>query len=258
MGSILLILIVYALIVHFGFNDPKDSGTFGDMFGGVNALFSGFAFAGLLAAIMLQKEELGLQREELEQTREELKGQKEQLEEQNKTMRLQRFESTFFNLIEILQDSISRIQLNGEIGRITFRGYYNILASNIISNFNATPVLETERKQAFLKQLIKSFINNDGNGYLVHYFGLIKGILNLIDTSDIGDKYYYINLLKLQLSKYELSLILYFGLLDEEIKISLERYSLLTNITNESLVSVGEKLTVAEQKTFYATSAFNT
>lgn len=55
--------------------DP-DRGTFGDMFGAINALFSGLAFATLIYTIHLQRYELGLQRIELVRTREELSGQK--------------------------------------------------------------------------------------------------------------------------------------------------------------------------------------
>lgn len=52
--------------------DWNARGTFGDMFGAVNALFSGLAFAGIIYAIYLQTKELKLQRKELEQTRIEL------------------------------------------------------------------------------------------------------------------------------------------------------------------------------------------
>lgn len=49
------------------------AGSLGDTFGAVNALFSGLAFAGLILAITLQRDELRLQREELALTRSELK-----------------------------------------------------------------------------------------------------------------------------------------------------------------------------------------
>lgn len=49
-----------------------ERGLFGDMWGGINTLFSGLAFAGIIYAIFLQREELLLQRRELELTREEL------------------------------------------------------------------------------------------------------------------------------------------------------------------------------------------
>lgn len=48
-------------------------GTFGDMFGGVNALFSGLAFGGIIITILLQRKELSLQRAELVESRAELK-----------------------------------------------------------------------------------------------------------------------------------------------------------------------------------------
>ena len=44
-------------------------GTFGDLFGAVNALFSGFAFLGVIVAILLQKEELEEQRKEIKESR---------------------------------------------------------------------------------------------------------------------------------------------------------------------------------------------
>ena len=47
------------------FGNPTGSGKFGDMFGAVNALFSGLAFAGVIVAILMQREELNLQRKEL-------------------------------------------------------------------------------------------------------------------------------------------------------------------------------------------------
>jgi hypothetical protein len=49
-----------------------DRGTFGDMFGAVNAVFSGLAFGGIIITIWMQKHELELQRKELISTRTEL------------------------------------------------------------------------------------------------------------------------------------------------------------------------------------------
>ena len=48
-----------------------DRASFGEMFGAVNALFSGLAFAGVICAILLQREDLSLQRTELQLTREQ-------------------------------------------------------------------------------------------------------------------------------------------------------------------------------------------
>ncbi len=43
-------------------------GQFGDLFGGINALFSGLALAGVVTAVILQSHELQLQRTELTKT----------------------------------------------------------------------------------------------------------------------------------------------------------------------------------------------
>ena len=51
----------------------------GDMFGAVNALFSGLAFAGILFTLHFQRQELSVQREELSAQREELKLTREEL-----------------------------------------------------------------------------------------------------------------------------------------------------------------------------------
>jgi len=47
------------------FVDSSDRGTFGDMFGAINALFSGLAFGGVIIAILLQRQELIEQRKEI-------------------------------------------------------------------------------------------------------------------------------------------------------------------------------------------------
>jgi hypothetical protein len=56
-----------------------ERGQFGDIFGSVNALFSGLAFAGLFWALEMQREQLELQRNELILQREELRLQREEM-----------------------------------------------------------------------------------------------------------------------------------------------------------------------------------
>ena len=71
-GAIVLVQLGSGVLIYYCFPDWTTRGQFGDIFGAVNALFSGLAFAGLIYAILLQREDLGLQREELKLTREEL------------------------------------------------------------------------------------------------------------------------------------------------------------------------------------------
>lgn len=74
-----LYLLVFGIVIVFwilGYwwpvwldGHPDDIGKRGDMFGAVNALFSGLAFGLLFVALRLQSKELALQREELKEAR---------------------------------------------------------------------------------------------------------------------------------------------------------------------------------------------
>jgi hypothetical protein len=70
------------LIGLVAFTEWEQRGQFGDLFGSVNALFSGLAFAGLIYAILLQRQELGLQRRELQLQREEMAASRAELARQ--------------------------------------------------------------------------------------------------------------------------------------------------------------------------------
>lgn len=63
----------------FYFDSLSESGQFGDSFGSINALFSGLAFAILIYAMLLQKQELSLQRKELRLQREEMAASRREL-----------------------------------------------------------------------------------------------------------------------------------------------------------------------------------
>ena len=71
-GIVLALWIISCVIIHWRYKTWALSGTFGDTFGAINSLFSGFAFAGIIFTIILQKRELALQRQELKFTRQEL------------------------------------------------------------------------------------------------------------------------------------------------------------------------------------------
>lgn len=60
-------------------SDGASRGQAGDMFGAVNALFTGLAFAGLIVTLRTQQTQLEVQRTELSLQREELKLQREEM-----------------------------------------------------------------------------------------------------------------------------------------------------------------------------------
>ena len=108
-GSLAVILIIGLWLLNFFIAKPlTHRGTLGDMFGAVNALFSGLAFAGIIIALFFQRIDLKNQFEELHQTRKEFK-------KQNETLELQKFENRFFNLLSIHHQIVSDIDGSNDL-----------------------------------------------------------------------------------------------------------------------------------------------
>ena len=90
------------------------SGQLGDMFGAVNSLFSGLAFAGLIVTLILQRKDLSLQRESIKQTNEQLGIQAREFEIQNKMAKQEQFRNTFFELLRMLETIVAEMKVNVE------------------------------------------------------------------------------------------------------------------------------------------------
>jgi uncharacterized membrane protein len=72
--TIVVVIIICALIyISMKDKTTAEQTAFGNIFGGINVIFSGFALAGVILTILLQRNELALQRQELRETKEELK-----------------------------------------------------------------------------------------------------------------------------------------------------------------------------------------
>lgn len=247
---ILLIVIVIVLWIAYWWFVVKSlvgwpiRGQFGDLFGGLNALFSGLAFAGLIYAIYLQRNELKLQRLELKQTRIELKGQKEQLKAQNETFLKQNFDSAFFQLLRFHNDLLSSIDLVLSVkrqiivtGRDCFKNFHKMFGSHYIANAD---------KKTGHERVNTSYMNfyKNHQSDLGHYFRNLYNIIKFIENSSTEDKQMYANLVRAQLSSYEHALLFYNGLSDlgcEKFKPLIEKYALLKNIPDDVLLDQHHK-----------------
>jgi hypothetical protein len=108
-GAFLVVFMVWIgwlglllFIPHERLPDLTRHSQFGEMFGGINALFSALAFAGLIYTILLQRQELALQRRELILTREELTRQADALSAQNRGSMHERLYKENHALLEYL------------------------------------------------------------------------------------------------------------------------------------------------------------
>lgn len=77
-------------------------GQFGDKFGAVNALFSGLAFAGIIITLLLQKRDL---------------------KETRNVMGHERFDNTFFQLLSLHMDIVTRLRAKGWTGIEAFEAF---------------------------------------------------------------------------------------------------------------------------------------
>ena len=93
-GCILIALFAwgypYILCWYTGKPAISEMGQYGDVYGGLNTLFTGFAFIGLIITILLQ-------RQEMKDTREEFREQTSQFEMQTKLLKSQIDEQKHFN-----------------------------------------------------------------------------------------------------------------------------------------------------------------
>lgn len=232
-------------------HDPEKQGQFGDQFGAVNALFSGLAFAGLIFTIILQKNELALQRKELSLTHEELKGQKEQLEEQNKTLKIQRFENTFFNMLSQFQEVVSGITYTQDFGQKTkeykgrelfFEGFENLEVKNREEGLFVENASFSSLRECIEKEGLQGYASVEMPTYFDHYFRLLYRILKFVEKTDLiekdNEKYEYTSMIRAILSRYELVWLYYNGLSsygNQKLKPLIEKFCMLKNLRIELL-----------------------
>lgn len=252
---VIIFVIVAWLLTLYLLKDLPDRGTFGDMFGAVNALFSGLAFVGVIFAILLQSNELKLQRKELKFTRDELKGQKVQLEAQNSTLRKQNFENTFFELLRLHNDITNAIDLVDENNKITKgRDCFKIFHTRFKKLWGRN--IESLKGSSEAERINKTYVAfyEEHQSEFGHYFRSLYNIVKFIDNSQVEDKKFYTNLVRAQLSSFELSLLFYNSLSDlglKKFKPLIEEYSLLKTVPLRTLINQSEHLPL------YASGAYS-
>ena len=231
----------------------EERGTLGDMFGTVNALFSGLAFAGIIFTILLQRKELGYQRKELRETRAEFVIQ-------NKTLKNQRFENTFYNLVSLHNQIVNDIDydkskyMNKEKILVTVKG--RDVFRDRFYNFNTLLTHSTDLNETYLKYYQER--KTDFGHYFRNLYRIIKMIhetefityeeLELDRTESIDSKKYklcnyierykYTCIVRAQLSDYELLFLFYNCISDngvEKFKPLVEEYALLKNLPREDI-----------------------
>ena len=242
--SILFIGIILYLTYSFGKSSPTDDrGTFGDMFGAANALFTGLSFVGLIVTILLQRQDL-------------IENDKN-LKKQIYSNYVQNFENTFFHLLKLMVDKKesynetrvreeSNVSIFGVMNKFIRNEIHGMINSKLSlnddlyymrqdynDNFKREKALVT-REEAILayRELLKNH-----HDFLQLYFINIFSLLKYVDNSEIVNKYFYSEIIKSQLSPSELLIINYNALSKVNVNFNelVSKYEILSNLDSSAL-----------------------
>lgn len=225
------------------------------MFGAVNALFSGLAFAGLIITIRQQNKNLEYQQRAIDQS-------KKDINQQNETMKIERFENTFFKMLEVQQSIVNDLYAtdshtewvkqdapNGRsakeiLTKDEYRGrnlfyYVFVLCNHKLAN----QIFPYDTSASGLSEVIKFRGKACFDDYMTttmfdHYFRHLYSILKFISLNEwLGEEkqYQYATFVRATLSRYELVMLYYNGFFHPKMKKMIERYCLLNNIRTDLL-----------------------
>lgn len=204
--SIVVVYLALGGLMFWYYQSGDDSnaaaGQFGDMFGGITALFGSLTFAGVLYTIILQRKELVL-------TRKELKSSRIAFEEQNITTKIQRFENTFFKMIDAFENTKQNLEI-GNSARVNYRGQDAISELLIRTN-------DKLARYPFTGSNLEFLIHEYFKCYHLEpkakpYFSRITNILELIDKnkSSMEEKKFYIKILNTSIASDSENALLYY------------------------------------------------
>jgi hypothetical protein len=253
--------------------DVTKWGVFGDFIGGtLNPFLSFLALVILLRTFAMQKTELDLQREELKDT-------KELLRLQTQTQIKQRFESTFFELLNVHNQILSEITKEpipiktdsadkknlGETGakifdsvnkkwdKITNKSILNKMIFEINYFYDSD---ECEHKEI---QSLEMAYNNlkEYALYQVNYFHALFSLLQFVSKlNSEDDEIFYANIIKSVLNDPVFRLLAIYAYKNEEYKRLIERYSIFEMASFNKNIADDEFSAVSEAVEFYDKRAF--
>lgn len=248
-----IILLSGVVIFYLPEAEINRFGAFGEYFGGIVGSFWALAGVVLFYAALkkqgleflmqreqleLQRKELKLQRVETELQRKEFERQTQQLVTQNETLAIQKFENTFFHLLNLHNDIVNSNEAR-DLGKkwakslyVRFIGHYQ----RIRQRDEALSSMEAVKKayERFPKRL----------EYLDRYFNNLRYLINFIDKATIPNKKFYTDVIKAQFTVHEMLFFFYYGVsdfCDDEYRNVLEKYSMFSSMPLDELIDRSHK-----------------
>lgn len=196
----------------------------GSFFTALAFVAAGYAVLLQRKSIDLQRIDLELQRVEMQKTREEIEGQKQQMIMQNETIQSQSFENTYFNLLNMHRDMVSKFHYTRRLFRESKECYGGEVLDCLLMLINKDS-----------PDVSYNEVYEDFRSHLGPYFMSLYWIVRYIQEADIkfDSKRKYVSIMRAQLSQSELELIMYncvYGYGQEKFKPLVEQYALLEHL----------------------------
>lgn len=194
----------------------QNSGAFGDSFGVIGAMMASIAAIAAVAAYRTQSAELRAARAR-ESTQQNSSDQRD-------------FESTFFNLLQLIRDTVREVSvpdkygLDPVSGKEALRRIYDFIGDEAFS--------PGKNASDSFKKFHTRFRDE-----LAHYFRLVYHVLKFINESRVSEKRRYVGFFRATLTEGELGLIALncmYGAGKRKLKPLVEEYALLHNISDWS------------------------
>lgn len=223
-------------MLWFGYKNPenfKDLGPWGDFFGGtLNPIFTFITVLGLLLTVALQRQELSLTRKELERSADALESQSDQIN-------AQKFESTLFQMLSMLNEIVDSIEYDNRNTGRTLKGrdalnylYFTLGEKYATMHYYKSTYKNKEKLSEFIEEFTKENSNK-----ISHYFRYLSSIFKLIDNSNYSNKQHS-NIVRSQLSNQEILLLFYNSLTEEgkNFQIIAQKHELFDDLPIEKLL----------------------
>ncbi|WP_159513897.1 MULTISPECIES: putative phage abortive infection protein [Enterobacter] len=235
--SFLYILLILEIPQLFGDFDFSQTGTFGDSWGALTSVFSALGFVGVLWTLKTQND--SIRRVEKENNRKEVNDVRRD------------FENSFFNMLNLLQVIINDMKVKNKItkevkaeGRGIFLYFFKAFKSEMKRNGHYRVSNDDSDQFKFHmagvigKQYCQHFQDKSQN--LSHYYRFLFNTFKFIDDAEIDNesKKKYANILRSQISNYELIMLFYNSLsIDgEKFRYYFAKYEILDNLPVYKLV----------------------
>lgn len=237
-------------LIKFAHKDFSLLGPFGDFFAGTTVPTLTFiSFLAIVITLKMQKEQLEMQGKQLEMQNEELRNSIEEMKAtrkefvlQNQTLSIQRFENTFFQMLNLHNDIVNSLNYNTDItGREAFQRFMKYLTTTY-TNYNNTNRGEFRSKDELTKirisykELFEIYEEQLGH-YILNFFRIIK-FIERSKALDEEEKTFYTGIVRAQLSSNERALLLYnsLSIMGTDLLPLMKKYNLLDNFNQKVLI----------------------